>query len=185
LLIVPAVLGLLAGTGSGSTAGEKAGAPAAPAIVLVGPFTLAEACDKGSRFITEYAREDGPTEAEIREALAACKLSVLDKRVRGPKGWCFALDDKCPKVVAEGPFRFELKDKKGRAFVVQLIRASFVPARTDNSTSPPTRTGYIQLALRVEDTWGKLRETSTYYAAPAVGYDVDGATAGLKKRAQD
>ena len=184
-LVVPAALGLLQASASPPTANDKAGAPAKEAILLVGPFTLAEACDKGSRFVSEYASEGGPAPAEMRKALDACKLSLVDQKTRGPKGWRFAPDDKYPKVVAEGPLRFELKDKQGRDFTVQLVRAYFVPQTTDNSKAPPTRSGYIQAALRVEGTWGIFHRTSTYYTAPAISYDMTGATDGLKKKTRD
>jgi hypothetical protein len=183
LLAVVGMFGILLATGLSASAWDKA-APAKEEVFLLGPFTLADLCEKGGNFAREYAAEGGPSEADLLRSLATCKLFLVDKKVPEPKGWSFAEEGKYAKVVVDGPCRFELKDKKGSPFTIQIIRCSFLSGRTDCSTSPPTRNGIIQTVLRVENSWGTFQRTSEHHSAAAIGYNLNGATGGLKARLQ-
>jgi hypothetical protein len=166
--------------GHRAPAGEKGSPPAKDEILIVGPFTFAQVCEKsegyedGGGFLAVCAKKTGLSEAEIRKSLESCKLWVIDNKKKTADGSEFGDD---AKLVVEGKFAFELKNKEGKDFRIQLEACEFHGGRTDNSVSPATRDGIFQCQISAKGAW----EIGRGYLATRICYDINAKTSGLQK----
>lgn len=100
-------------------------------LLVIGPIPLRKLYENiktpaGKKVRDAIPKWGGPDDKAICESLAGCKIYVLDRRVSTPKGeWAFVdRHSGYPKILAEGRFSFDLKDKKGEDFRIQIEEVS-------------------------------------------------------------
>jgi hypothetical protein len=135
-------------------------------FLLFGPFSLGELFKQ-----SEAPRDLIPEPAfkEIVESFNKCKVSILHKKVIHKSGkWVFAID---PKLVVEGELSFQLKDKAGKPFKINVRKMIIVSDSFDITQNPPTCRTFVGFDLETSSSDG----TSTRsFMAPDFRYDLAG-----------
>jgi len=155
---------------------------------FLGPYSLGNlyAVDTCSRIGDIGGKGKGPAERGVIHALNMCQIYIVDRRIRKNNGqWKFGFaEDDAPGLLIAGKLQHELKDSKGRRFLIQITeldRTTFTeghPREDDFELS--WREVRFEICLHIEsemlsEAWPKGVPIHLEFKKPSATYFADGS----------